>query len=118
MMRVGITGGIGSGKTLVCRALQALGLPVFFADSEAKQLYHDNDELRQQLLKAFGSAIYSSSGELQARRLAQLVFGDANALATLNALVHPAVAQRFERWAVRQTSPYVVQEAALLFESN
>ncbi|MDR3222907.1 MAG: dephospho-CoA kinase [Methanobrevibacter sp.] len=119
MMRVGITGGIGSGKTLVCRALQALGAAVFFADSEAKKLYHDDDKLRHQLIKAFGSAIYSSNGELQSRQLAQIVFGDAEALATLNALVHPAVAQRFERWVAQQAAvPYVVQEAALLFESN
>lgn len=117
MMRVGLTGGMGSGKTTIGKALENLNIPVFYADKEVKDMYEDNAEVQALLVKAFGEAIYSH-GKLNRQQLAQKVFGDAAALAALNAIAHPAVAQRFDRWAERQPAPCVVQEAALIFESN
>ncbi|MDR0711774.1 MAG: dephospho-CoA kinase [Prevotellaceae bacterium] len=117
MMRIGVTGGIGSGKTTICKALENLNIPVFYADREAKNIYSDDPEVRALLVKTFGEAIFCS-GKPDVKLLAQKVFGDDAALAALNAIVHPAVAKRFDGWVKQQRSPCVAQEAALIFESN
>lgn len=117
MIRIGITGGIGSGKTTVCRVLEHLGIPVFYADLEVKNMYEDDAEVQAQLVQAFGEAIYCN-GKPDRKRLAQQAFGSAAALAALNAIAHPAVAKRFDRWAEQQRAPCVAQEAALIFESG
>ncbi|MDR3329455.1 MAG: dephospho-CoA kinase [Prevotellaceae bacterium] len=117
MMRVGITGGIGSGKSLVCRALQSFGVPVFYADSEVKQMYDSDEEVRRLLVAAFGEEAYAG-GKVNARRLAQLAFADSGRLAALNAIAHPALARRYAAWAERQEAAYTVIEAALLFEAD
>jgi dephospho-CoA kinase len=117
MMRIGVTGGMGSGKTTVCRVLEALGIPVFYADKEAKDMYGDDAEVQALLVKAFGGGIYRG-GKPDLKQLAQKAFGSAAALAALNAIAHPAVARRFDRWAAQQRAPCVAQEAALIFESN
>jgi len=118
MMRVGVTGGIGSGKSHVCRVFEHLGIPVFYADHEVKKMYDDTPEVHAQLIKAFGEDIYNGS-VLNRALLAQKVFGNSQALARLNAIAHPAVGQRFLAWAAQQKNvPYVLHEAALMFESS
>ncbi len=115
MIRVGITGGIGSGKSTVCRLFAAKGIPVYDSDSEAKRLMAA--ELRGAIEARFGRDIYRE-GELDRGRLATIVFADSQALADLNAIVHPAVMRDFAAWAERQTADYVVLESAILYEAG
>jgi dephospho-CoA kinase len=117
MLRVGLTGGIGSGKSLVARIFSTLGVPVFEADREARRLMHEDAELRAAIAVRFGADIYGTQG-LDRKRLAVIVFNDTAALAELNALVHPAVRNAFAQWAAQQRAPYVVMEAAILAESG
>ncbi|MDR0415207.1 MAG: dephospho-CoA kinase [Prevotellaceae bacterium] len=117
MMRIGVTGGMGSGKTTVCRTLEAIGVPVFYADDEVKKMYESDAEVRAQLIETFGEAVYNG-GALNRKRLAEMVFGNDAALAALNAIAHPAVEKRFAAWSAQQSAPCVAQEAALMFESG
>ncbi|MDR0566649.1 MAG: dephospho-CoA kinase [Prevotellaceae bacterium] len=117
MMRIGVTGGIGSGKTTICRALENLGIPVFYADKEVKNMYEDDAEVQAMLARTFGEAVYRN-GKPDRQLLAQKAFGSPAALAALNAIAHPAVAKRFDTWAAQQRAPCVAQEAALIFESG
>lgn len=116
-LRVGLTGGIGSGKTIVAKVFNALGVPVFYADKAAKQCMQEDEALKQKLQTTFGTAIYKE-GVLQRTALAQIIFNNEAALQQVNALVHPAVQQRFEQWCLEQNTPYVLKEAAILFESG
>ncbi len=115
MIRVGITGGIGSGKSTVCRLFAAKGVAVYDSDSEAKRLMAG--ALRGAIEERFGRDIYCN-GELDRARLAGIVFVDAQALADLNAIVHPAVMRDFAAWADRQAGDYVVLESAILYEAG
>ncbi len=117
MIRIGITGGIGSGKTTVCKVFELLKIPVFYADDEAKRLMTEDKILINKLVDAFGDKTYIK-GILDRKYLAQIVFKNALALKKLNSLVHPAVFEAFDKWYLQQKSPYVLKEAALLFESN
>ncbi len=117
MMRVGITGGIGSGKTTVCRLFARRGVAVYDTDAAARRLMNDDAELRAAVAARFGAAIYRD-GALDRPALASVVFSDPAALADLDALVHPAVKRDFEAWTARQTGDYVVLESAILFESG
>ena len=117
MYKVGITGGIGSGKSSVCSLLAAYGVAVYDSDSAAKRLMAENEELRQRLMEAFGAECYTD-GVLNRAYLASRVFGNDEQLKLLNSIVHPAVKADFEAWAEQQTSPYVVLESAILFESG
>ena len=118
-MKVGITGGIGSGKTTVCKVFQVLGIPVFYADDAAKSIMHTDAVLREDIIKSFGKDSYEKNGELNRKHISAIVFKDKEQLAKLNALVHPAVFRAFDVWARSQEQvPYVIKEAALLFESN
>ena len=115
----GITGGIGSGKTTVCRIFEALGIPVYYADDEAKRLMTEDAPLRARLVEAFGEATYLPDGALNRTYLAELVFNDAAQLERLNGLVHPAVGRHSAAWQRAQRDvPYTLKEAALLFESG
>ncbi|OGX87893.1 dephospho-CoA kinase [Hymenobacter lapidarius] len=121
MLRIGITGGIGSGKSIASRLFQALGVPIYDADSRARWLMENDEALRQQLTAAFGPATYTTTGHLNRPLLAGTVFNNPPLLAQLNALVHPHVGTDFERWAgVQQQAghAYVLKEAALLFEAG
>ena len=118
MLKIGITGGIGSGKTTVCRIFELLGIPVFYADAQAKLVMHTDEKLRVGIIQAFGFQSYLADGSLNRKHIADIVFKDERELSTLNALVHPAVIRAFDLWALEQTAPYVVKEAALLFESG
>ncbi|PSR10001.1 MAG: dephospho-CoA kinase [Bacteroidetes bacterium] len=117
--RIGITGGIGSGKTTVCRLFEVLGIPVYYADDRAKWLMNHDDQLKQQIVAAFGPGTYNEQGELNRPYLAGIVFQDAAQLAVLNGIVHPAVARDTLVWeTAHQTSPYTLREAALLYETG
>lgn len=117
MFTVGLTGGIGSGKTTVCRVFSVLGIPVFNSDEQAKLLLQDDPEVKAAVLQLFGSSVYPA-GVLDRKALAQLVFNDPKALAGLNAIVHPAVRRAFKEWAESQQAPYVINEAAILVETG
>ena len=118
MLKIGITGGIGSGKTTVCRIFELLGIPIFYADAQAKLVMHTDEKLRVGIIQAFGFRSYLPDGSLDRKHIADIVFKDQRELSALNALVHPAVFRAFDLWALGQTAPYVVKEAALLFESG
>lgn len=117
MMKVGVTGGIGSGKSTVCRLFAERGAAVYDSDREARRLMHEDEALRRAIGERFGAAIYRD-GELDRAALAEVVFADAGALADLNRLVHPAVMRDFAAWAERQQGEYVVLESAILFEAG
>lgn len=118
MLKIGVTGGIGSGKTTVCGVFRALGIPVYDADSEAKKLMITHEGLVRALKLAFGEEAYDTLGQLNRPYLASRVFNDEAALAQLNAIVHPVVIQAANDWAEVQNAPYTVKEAALLFQSG
>ncbi len=116
-MKLGITGGIGSGKTSVCRVFNVLGIPVFSADPEAQKIMNENGDIKKGINEIAGKNIYSHS-KLDRMELASLIFNDPDRLKKVNALVHPVVFDHFLSWAERQTAPYVIMEAAILFESG
>jgi len=120
MLKIGITGGIGSGKTTVCRVFETLGIPVFYADAIAKELMITDQILVDGVKTEFGTASYTATGKLNNKHIASIVFEDKLALERLNALVHPAVFRAFDRWleTISKSVPYVLKEAALLFESG
>jgi dephospho-CoA kinase len=113
---IGLTGGIGSGKSVVAKIFTTLGIPVFNADEAAKHIMQTSPEMKAKLIEQFGSSIYDASG-LQKEKLAAIVFNDPYQLQLLNAIVHPVTIQAAKDWAANQTSPYVIKEAALIFES-
>lgn len=117
MYKVGITGGIGSGKSTVCALLAEYGVPVYDSDSRAKALMSESQALRKSLQEAFGEECYNEQG-LNRAYLAEKVFGDKEALAKLNSIVHPAVRADFKAWADAQRAAYVVLESAILFEAG
>lgn len=120
MLKVGITGGIGSGKTTVCRIFETLGIPVFYADQVAKEIMVKDLVLIEELKTAFGAESYSADGVLNNKYIAGIVFENKLELEKLNALVHPAVFRAFDQWEknIPVTVPYTLKEAALLFESG
>lgn len=117
MYKIGVTGGIGSGKSTVCRLFAEHGVAVYDSDAQAKRLMNESASLREGLVRAFGEGCYEG-GELNRRYLAARVFADKEALAALNALVHPAVRDDFRAWAGRQSGEYVILESAILFEAG
>jgi len=117
-LNIGITGGIGSGKSLVCRIFSVLGISVYDADQEAKALMNTHPDLIGALKNAFGDQVYDAEGQLNRAYLAAEVFGDQQKLNRLNSIVHPIVIQAGVEWMNAQAGPYSVKEAALLFESG
>ncbi len=117
MLTIGITGGIGSGKSTITQIFSILGIPVFDADSTAKNIMNTNQELKLQLQKLFGDEVYTN-GKLNRKFLADIVFKDAHQLELLNAIVHPAAINAGLQWVAKQTAPYLIKEAALLFEAG
>jgi dephospho-CoA kinase len=119
MLKIGITGGIGTGKTTVCAIFQTLGIPIYNADQKAKALMHSDKTLREAIKYTFGAATYTNENQLNTTYLADIVFNDTNKLALLNALVHPAVQHDSDAWHdAQQNVPYTLKEAALLYESG
>ena len=119
MYKIALTGGIGTGKTYLSTHFKEMGIPVFYADDEAKKLYSDPQFL-QTIRETFGDEVFNPghSERLSFERLAETVFADEKALQQLNALVHPAVMQMFEAWCARQDAPAVMMESAVVFEGN
>ncbi|MBF6607648.1 MAG: dephospho-CoA kinase [Flavobacterium sp.] len=113
---IGLTGGIGSGKTTVAKIFQQLGVPVYFADEIGREIL-DTPEVRNKIAALFGNQILRNDA-VDRTALAQIVFNDADKLRQLNSIVHPAVAAHFQQWVGQQTSGYVIKEAAILFESG
>lgn len=117
MLKIGITGGIGSGKSTVAHVFETLGIPVYYADNAAKMLMNEDDNLKQQVQQHFGEATYTN-GHLNSALLAEQVFNNPDKLALLNSIVHPATIADAAKWMLQQTAPYVIKEAALIFESG
>lgn len=117
MLKVGVTGGIGSGKTTVCRMFGVLGIPTFSSDDEGKRLLAEDPEVHNALIAAFGEQVFKNE-VLDRNALGALVFNDRHALERLNAIVHPAVRAAFSAWAKEQRAPYVINEAAILVETG
>ena len=117
MLKVGLTGGIGSGKSTVAQIFEMLGIPVYYADIEAKKLMNENAELRSAIIKNFGKEAYSNE-TLNRKHIASIVFAEPVKLQLLNSIVHPATKQDGEDWMHRQTTPYAIHEAALIFEAK
>jgi dephospho-CoA kinase len=119
MLKIGVTGGIGVGKSIVCRMFAVLGIPIYDADTRAKWVMRYDEALRQELTDAFGTDSYTADGELNRAYLAKAAFHDPEKLALLNSIVHPHVAKDFTDWAAANSSaPYLVKEAALMYESE
>lgn len=118
MLKIGITGGIGSGKTTVCCVFKTLGIPVFNADTIAKSIMITDSFLIASIKKEFGEEAYFPNNELNRKYLASKVFNNQEALTKLNSLVHPLTIKAFVDWSLRQKSAYVIKEAAILFESG
>jgi len=117
MKKLGLTGGIGVGKTYVSKVFRQMGIPVFNADVEAKNCMAEDKDLMRKVKTSFGEHIYQN-GTLQKEELAEIVFNNNEKLAELNTLVHPVVKQKFEDWCKKQTTAIVMKEAAILFESD
>jgi len=116
-LKIGLTGGIGSGKTTVAKIFELLNVPVYYADAASKRLYKSNKDLMQKMKAHFGDDVYNED-ELDRTRLASIVFNDPKKLALLNSLVHPPTIKDARDWMQQQTAAYVLKEAALLFESG
>lgn len=117
MLKIGLTGGIGSGKSTVAKIFAALGIPVLDADTTAKYLMQHDENLKTKLVDTFGKDVYIE-GILNKPYLAQKVFDDKFALEQLNTIVHPATIDFTNQWALKQTAPYIIKEAALMFEAG
>lgn len=117
MKKIGLTGGIGAGKSIVAKVLATMGFPVFFSDTAAKELLSHNESVKKQVVKLFGSSAYIE-GHLNKTYLADKIFSDQHLKKELNKIVHPAVRNYFSDWAIKQNSPLVFNEAAILFETG
>lgn len=117
IFKLGVTGGIGSGKTTVCRVFGVLGIPVFSADTEAREVMDIDTGIMLRINTIAGKNLYST-GTLDRTELARLIFNNSSLLDKVNALVHPVVFSRFREWVRKQDAPYVIMEAAILFESG
>jgi dephospho-CoA kinase len=123
MLKIGITGGIGSGKSTICKLFQIMGIPVFNSDVEAKILMDNNPEIKYLLIKNFGNEVFNKNNILQRNYLARIVFSDKDKLILLNSIIHPRVADKYQGWLrnienLPNLPPYVIREAAIMFESG
>lgn len=117
MLKIGLTGGIGSGKSTIAKIFNTLGIPIFDADAVAKSIMQNNASVKTQLINAFGPEIFEQT-TLNRKYLAAIVFKDASKLKQLNNITHPATIQAAEDWIALQSAPYIIKEAALLFEAK
>lgn len=118
MVKIGITGGIGSGKSTVAKLLKLHGVPVYNADDETKKLNNDSPIIREELMKYFGEDLYINN-QLDKKKFADIIFNDAEKLKLANAIIHPEVLKHFANWCKQHANhPIVALEAAILFESN
>ncbi|MCF7568194.1 dephospho-CoA kinase [Sabulilitoribacter arenilitoris] len=117
MIIVGLTGGIGNGKTTVAKAFSDLGIPIYIADEEAKNLMQKSKIIKRKLVQLFGDEAYVKD-ELNKPFIANIIFNDSSYLEKMNAIVHPKVVKHFKKWLLKQTAPYVIKEVAILFENG
>jgi len=117
MLKIGLTGGIGSGKSTVAKIFETLGIPVYYADAEAKRLMNSSETLKKVIRQYFGEATYEND-QLNRKYLAGIVFNNPEKLDLLSALIHPVTINDAEQWMQQQSAPYSIKEAALLFESG
>ena len=117
MTIIGLTGGIGSGKTTVAKVFKSLGVPVYIADEEAKKLMRKSKVIKRKLLQLFGEHAYVD-GMLNKAFIAKIIFNDKGYLEKMNAIIHPKVAKHFDKWLLKQDAPYVIKEVAILFEND
>lgn len=117
MLKIGLTGGIGSGKSTVAKIFEILGVPVYYADDAAKRLMNEDEELKATIISHFGEESYINN-KLNRPYLASVVFNNEEKLALLNSITHPATIRDADQWMQKQNSPYIIKEAALLFESG
>lgn len=120
MIRVGLTGGIGSGKTTVARIFEALRIPIYYADSRGKFLLENDVDLKESVVETFGEEILNEEGAIERSKLAEIVFNDPDKLERLNSLVHPAVGRDYRAWceSTSEGHPYTIKEAAILMETG
>lgn len=117
MLKVGLTGNIGSGKSTVSRIFEVIGIPVYHADKEAKELYK-LEIVKQRILDIFGNEVFSGNS-VDFKKLANIIFGDKDKLQTINNIIHPLVFERFNQWLIdNNDSPYIIHESAIIFENN
>jgi dephospho-CoA kinase len=117
MLKIGLTGGLGSGKSTIAKIFEVLGIPVYYADIEAKRIMNSDCQLKSEIVKHFGEQAYVDD-QLNRPYLASIVFDNKEKLSLLNSLVHPATIRDSKEWINRQTTPYAIKEAALIFESG
>ncbi len=117
MLIIGLTGGIGSGKTTVAKLFEKYGIPVYYSDIEAKKLMNRSKIIKRKLISKFGEKVYKDK-HLNRPFLASIIFNDKDALNYVSQVVHPKVAQHFKRWINKQKAPFVIQENAILFENG
>jgi dephospho-CoA kinase len=118
-LTIGVTGGIGSGKSTVCKVFEILGVPIFKADDTARLVLDNHEPLKQAIISRFGKDIYLPDGRLDRKKMASVIFNDPMLLSQVNQLVHPVVRELYNEWLIHhKTSAYIVHEAAILFESG
>ncbi|MCW0482262.1 dephospho-CoA kinase [Gaoshiqia sediminis] len=118
MLKIGITGGIGSGKSTICHFFRLLGAPIFEADLEAKKIMNQSPVIRSNMQMLFGKDIYLANQTIDRKKLAGLIFNSPPLLEKVNSIIHPEVRKYFFEWCEKQKAPYIVHEAAILFESG
>lgn len=119
MIQIGVTGGIGSGKSTVCKIFKLLKVPVFEADNEARFLQNNHPQIKEELIKLFGRDIYNTDGTLNRKKLAGYIFNDKELLLKVNEIIHPQVQKLYKQWLKNYSnSDYIIYEAAILFESG
>jgi len=118
MIKVGLTGGIGSGKTIVSKIFEYLGVPIYNSDYEAKKLYVTNIEVKEKIVNYFGSKAYFENGELNKKLISEIIFKNTEALKKINSIIHPEVKNHFNNWLKNQKTTYIIKEAAILYESG
>ena len=118
MLKIGLTGGIGSGKSTIAKIIETLGYPVYISDSKASELINRDEEIKKHLIELFGKDIYQPNGNLDKKRLAGIIFNDKEAIKQVNGIVHPAVTRDFMEWCSAQRRPLLFFESAILFEAK
>nr|WP_320120103.1 dephospho-CoA kinase [uncultured Marinifilum sp.] len=119
MLKIGLTGGIGTGKSIAAKVFKLLGIPVYVSDIEAKKLMNSNSLIREKLIAKFGAKVYTNNSILNRKYLANIIFNKPEALQEVNAIVHPVVRSNFEDWCKKKSNfPYVIQESAILFDTG
>lgn len=117
MIKVGITGGMGAGKSTVCMIFQAMGIPIFDSDSAVKQLYESNEDLKREVIQNFGELTYREDGTLDRQYLANIIFNDSEQLYRITKIVNPYVSEAFDRFCeINQDAPFIIAEAAIIYE--